>query len=91
MTKLISAAELQDEADFAADFYGPGWQDNPATRRIVNALVDAEAAVRAFEDAARTRANTTDRAKAFHKMAAGVFCPPAADDEPERLRKAGAL
>lgn len=30
-------------------------------------------------------------AKAMHKLAANLICPPAADDEPERLRKAGAL
>lgn len=30
-------------------------------------------------------------AKAMHKLAASLICPPAADDEPARLRKAGAL
>lgn len=31
-----------------------------------------------------------DHAKAFHKMAAAVFCPPAQDDEPDqRARNAG--
>lgn len=105
--QLITAAELQEEGDFALDHFGPNWRDNPAHRRILNALVDAEAAVRVFEDAARMRVDPSSfqpvsrsinetaaavHAQAFHKLAATVFCPPAADeDEPERLRKAGAL
>ena len=32
----------------------------------------------------------SDHAKAFHKLAAAVFCPPAQDDEPDqRARNAG--
>ena len=58
MTRLITADELQEEADFAADYFGPKWKDKPETRRICDALVDAEAAVRAFEDAARLAAGS---------------------------------
>jgi len=70
MTILINSADLQAEADFAADFFGPGWKDRPAHRRICEALVDAQAAVAAYEGAARR-----DYSRKVSEMAERICAP----------------
>jgi len=87
MTKLISA----DEIGQAWDHINSDWPEGrfqELKRYVKDTLHDAQAAVEALEDAARTRARP-DHAKALHKLAAAVFCPPADDEADQRARKAG--
>lgn len=59
---LTTADQLQADADFAVDHFGPNWKDDWKTRRIVDALVEAEAALRHYEDAFLTYALRRERA-----------------------------
>lgn len=121
MTKLISA----DEIGQAWGHINSDWPDGrfqELKRYVKDTLHDAQAAVEAFEDAARQRTKESDgskrtfapnraeikavpspspepvtgtfsasgdHAKALHKLAAAVFCPPADDEADQRARKAG--
>lgn len=87
---LITGEELAAAVDELQDRWGPNWHLDATKRFVMDTLHDCSLFIDHYEDAARLRAKT-DHAKAMHKLAASLICPPAADDEPERLRKAGAL
>lgn len=88
---LITGAELSARLEEIVDRWGPDWRDDPVKRLVMDTFNECEHFIDHYEDAARLRAKT-DHAKAFHKMAAAICCPPAVDDdEPARLRSKGAL
>ena len=90
MTKLITADEIAEASQRIYDEW-PRERLQGLRRYIMDTLHDARILAETYEDAARLRASP-DHAKAFHKMAAALICPPAdTDDEPARLRAKGAI
>ena len=88
--KLITADEIAEASQRIYDEW-PRERFQDLRRYIMDTLHDARILAETYEDAARLRSSPTqDHAKACHKMAAGLICPPAAEDEPDqRARKAG--